>query len=313
MRGVLSFEPELEALRGRGALDDATAARLIARERREAFSVYPELRTLTWLGVMLIVTGVGILIAKHLDEIGPLTLAILIAAASAACYVWSWFHRREPALLDEYLLLLASLLLSADAGYIEHEFHLLGDQWMRHLLLLAIAHAVVAYLFESRTVLALSIGALAAYLGIERDPQAVWRSGIEVAVRAFVCAAIVLVWRELDRRRRPGTTFSDVFAHFGAHLAFWGALILTFHDETRVAGVVLVLGIGAASAFYAFRSGQEAFLLYACVYAIVATDRVAFDLLSESALALLYLVASTIAAIVGLFIIHARFRARRMV
>jgi hypothetical protein len=309
---VLSFEPELEALRGRGALDDVTAARLIARERRDAFSIYPELRTLTWLAVMLIVTGVGILVAKHLDEIGPLTLAILIAAASAACYGWSWFHRREPTLLDEYLLLLASLLLSADAGYIEHEFHVLGDQWTRHLLLLAIAHGIVAYLFASRTVLALSIGALAAYLGIERDPEAFWRSGIEVAVRAFVCSAIVLVWRELDRRWHPRTTFSDVFAHFGANLAFWGALILTFHDETMLLGALLVIGIGAAAAVYAFRSGQEAFLLYAYVYAIIAADRVVVDLLHQDALALLYLIISTVAAIVGLFVTHGRFRARRL-
>ncbi|HWS71861.1 MAG TPA: DUF2157 domain-containing protein [Thermoanaerobaculia bacterium] len=309
---MLSFEPELESLRQRGALDDATAARLIARERRDSFSIYPELRTLTWLGVMLIVTGVGIVIARHVDEIGPITLALLIAAASAACYVWSWFHRREPALLDEYLLLLASLLLSADVGYVEHQFHILGDQWLRHLLLLAIAHALVAYVFESRTVLALSIGALAAYLGIERDLDAFWRSGIEVAVRAFVCAAIVLVWREVDRRWRPRTTFSDVFAHFAANLAFWGALILTFHDETMLLGALLVISIGAAAAVYAFRSGSEAFLMYAYIYAIIAADRVIVELVGNDVGGLLYLIVSTIAAIVGLFVTHGRFRARRL-
>lgn len=308
---MLSFEPELEALRARGALDDATATRLIARERRDSFSIYPELRTLTWLAVMMIVTGVGIVIAKHLDEIGPLTLAILIAVASAACYAWAWAHRREPALLDEYLLLLASLLLSADAGYVEHEFHLLGNQWTLHLLLLAIAHALVAYLFESRTVLALSIGALATYLGIERDPEAVFRSGIEIGLRAFVCAAIVLVWRELDRRWHPRSTFGDVFAHFGANLAFWGALILTFHDETMLLGAFLLLAIGAAAAAWAFRSGSEAFLLYAYVYAVIAADQVILHALDSDVLGLLYLIVSTIAAIAGLFVMHGRFRARR--
>ncbi|MCU1244780.1 MAG: hypothetical protein JWN02_690 [Acidobacteria bacterium] len=309
---MLSFSPELEALRDRGALDAATAARLIARERREPFSIYPELRTLTWLGVMLIVSGVGIIIAKHLDEIGPLTLAIVIALASAACYVWAWIHRREPALLDEYLLLLASLLLSADAGFIEHQFHLLGDQWVRHLLFLAIAHGVVAYLYTSRTVLALSIGALAGYLGIERNLDAFWRSGIEVAVRAFFCAAIVLIWREVDRRWRPQTNFSDVFAHFGANLAFWGALILTFHEETQYLGVLLVMGIGAAAAVHAFRSGREAFLLYAYVYTVIAADRVIVSVLRSEALAFFYLLTSTVLAIIGLFVAHARFRARRL-
>lgn len=308
---MLSFEPELESLRGRGVLEDATAARLIARERRDSFSIYPELRTLTWLAVMAIVTGVGILVAHHIDEIGPLTLAIVIGAASAACYAWAWTHRREPALLDEYLLLLASLLLSADVGYIEHEFHLLGDAWNRHLLLLAIAHAVVAYLFESRTVLALSIGALAAYLGIDRHPEALWSSGAAVAMRGFVCAAIVLAWREIDRRYRPQTTFGEVFAHFAANLAFWGALILAFRDETMLLGVVLVLAIAAAVTFHAFRSGSEAFLLYAYLYAVIAADRFIVHFLGDDALSMLYLIVSTIAAIVGLFVTHGRFKARR--
>jgi hypothetical protein len=307
---VLSFEPELESLRAGGVLDDATAARLIARERRDVFSIYPELRTLTWLAVMAIVAGVGILVAQHIDDIGPLTLAIVIGAASAACYAWAWTHRREPALLDEYLLLLASLLLSADVGYVEHEFHLLGDAWNRHLLLLAIAHAVVAYLFESRTVLALSIGALAAYLGIDRDVDALWRSGVQVAVRGFVCSAIVLAWRELDRRWRPHTTFRDVFAHFAANLAFWSALILAFHDETMLLGVFLVLAIAAAVTYYAFRTGSEPFLLYAYVYAVIAADDLILHFFGNDVIGGLYLIISTIAAIVGLFVTHDRFKAR---
>lgn len=309
---MISFAPELEALRARGALDEATAARLIAREQREPFSIYPELRFLTWLAVMLIVSGVGIVVARHIDEIGPLTVAIAIGVASAGCYAWAWSHRREPGLLDEYLLLLASLLLSADAGYVEHQFHLLGDHWSRYLLLLAIAHGVVAYLFESRTVLSLSIGALTGYLGIQRDFESFARSGVDTALRALLCAALVLIWREVDRRSRPATTFGDVFAHFGANLAFWGALILTFDPDTQFYGAVLVLAIGAAAAVYAFRTGRELFLLYAYVYVIVAADRVIVHLLTEEAVGLLYLVLSTIVAIIGLFAIHARFKARRL-
>ena len=43
---VFSFEPELEALRPR--LGDAVTDALIARERREVFSVHPELRIAGW-------------------------------------------------------------------------------------------------------------------------------------------------------------------------------------------------------------------------------------------------------------------------
>ena len=40
---------------------------------REVFSIHAELRFLTWGGVMLIATGVGILVTKNLEAIGPLT------------------------------------------------------------------------------------------------------------------------------------------------------------------------------------------------------------------------------------------------
>jgi hypothetical protein len=307
---VLSYETELESFSVAGTLDDPSAARLIAVERREVFSIAAELRSVTWIGVMLIVTGVGIVVAKHINDIGPITLALAIGAVSAACYGWAWWRRRQPSLLDDYVLLLASLLLSTDVGYIEHQFHLFGPAWPRHFLLLAFAHAVVAYLYDSRVVLSLSIGALAAWLGIERNIEGFDRATAEVGVRALICAAIVLAWREVDRRVRPGTNFSDVFAHFIANLAFWGALILTFHKETQFIGVLLAIVFAVLSTRYAFRSRSEAFLMYAYVYGVIAVDWMISELIGEAVLIALYLVFSTIVAIVGLFIAHSRFRKR---
>ncbi len=307
---MLSYEPELEGLRATGTLDDASAARLIAIERRDVFSIAAEVRTATWIGVMLIITGAGIVVSKHIKDIGPITLAVLISLASAACYTWAWWRRRQPSLVDDYILLLAALLLSTDVGYLEHQFHLFGPAWPRHFLILAFVHAVVAYLFDSRLVMSLSVGALAAWLGIERNIEALDRSGVEIGVRAIICAAIVLVWREVDRRVRPGTHFSDLFAHFIANIAFWGALILTFQERTQWIGALLALAFAVVSARFAFLTNSEMFLMYAYIYGIIAFDWVVSDLLHEAALITLYLVFSTVVAIVGLFITHNRFRKR---
>lgn len=100
---------------------------MIAGERREVVSIYPEVRLLTWAGVMLISSGVGLYIAKHLDDVGPLAIAVIIGIAAIACYAWAWWKRsREVSLADDYVLLLAALLASAGVGYIEHHYHLLG-------------------------------------------------------------------------------------------------------------------------------------------------------------------------------------------
>jgi hypothetical protein len=307
---VLSLEPELVQLRDEGALDAAAAARLIAIERREVVSVYPELRLLTWAGVMLVSWGVGLLISKHLDEIGPLIIAAAIAIASLACYAWAfWKRSRETALVDDYVLLLAALLASADLGYIEHQFHLLGPSWPRHFLVLVLLHAATAYVFGSRLVLSLSIASLAAWLGIERrGVETIFDAPVETALRAFVCAAIVIAWRLIDRRLRPATTFSSLFDNAAANLAFWGALTLTAHRQTRLVGCAIAVALAAASMIYARRMNEGSFVIYAWVYGTIAVDIAVCSAIDEKVFIMFYLLISTIAAIAGLFISHARLR-----
>jgi len=307
---LLSLEPELERLRADGALDEPTAARLIAVERREAVSIYPELRLLTWAGVMLISWGVGLYISKHLDDIGPLAIAAGIGIASMACYGWSfWKRSRQAALADDYVLLLAALLASADVGYIEYHYHLLGESWPRHFLFLAVLHAATAYVFQSRFVLSLSVAALAAWLGIERrSVDAIFDAPVETAGRAFVCAAIITVWRFADRALRPGTTFTSLFDHSAANLAFWGALTLAAHKDTRPLGCAIAITLAVASMIYGQQTRQGAFVIYAWVYGVIAVDIAVCSAVSEEAIIFLYLIFSTIFAIVGLFVTHARMR-----
>lgn len=303
---MISLEREIAGLRDAGAIDPPAAATLIAHERREIVSVYGELRFLTWAGVMLIVSGVGVLVSKHLDKIGPLVIAAAIGVFSLACYAYSFWRRRAGRhhLADDYILLLASLLASADIGYIESQFHLLGPSWQRHFLILALLHGAIAYVFESRLVLSLSITALAAYIGVERRTAAIFDPGVEFATRAFITAAIVAVWRLIQKR----AAFRPVFDHAAANLAFWGALSLLGHDDTRLLGFALGVAFAAISAWYGWRRGEEAFVIYAWIYGTIAVDVQICDWLNEETLIYLYLIVSTIASIVGLFVTHARMR-----
>jgi len=307
---LLSLEPELTTLRDDGLLDDATAAHAIAIERRDVVSIYPELRLLTWAGVMLISTGVGLYISKHLDDIGPLAIATVIGLAAIACYAWAYWKRsREAALIDDYVLLLGALLASADVGYIENHYHLLGASWSRHFLFLALLHATTAYVFESRLVLSLSVASLAAWLGIERrSVDAIFEAPVETAGRAFICAAIVLGWRVADKFARRETTFSSLFDHAAANLAFWGALTLAVHKETRLLGCTIAIVLAIASMLYGRRIGEATFVIYAWVYGMIAVDIAVCHAIDEEVLIALYLLVSTIAAIAGLFVSYVRMR-----
>jgi len=304
---MLSYEPELTAARDDGVITTPTAARLIAMQRREVFSLFPEIRGLAWIGAMLVAGGVSVLIAQHITDIGALTIAIVLAVAAAGCYAWAWMRRDRTSLIDDSILLLGAMLVSADAGWLASQWHILGAST---LFILAIFHAIGAYRYNSRALLSLSIGALAGWLGIDRRLEILVSDNVDLALRAFICAAILALWRETDRRMRPATLFTPVFDHTAITLAFWGALILATNRDTTTLGVLFTLTLGALSALYAFRSGSEAFLLYAVLYATLAIDVWVWRTFEGTTISSFVTLVTIIAAVIGLTIAHRRFRSR---
>ncbi|HEX9163989.1 MAG TPA: DUF2157 domain-containing protein [Thermoanaerobaculia bacterium] len=303
---MLSLEPEVLQIGREGLIGEDTAGLLAAQERREIVSIYPEVRTLAWLGVMLIAGGVGVIVSKNLERIGPVVIASAIGVASLACYGYCVRRRASaiPHSLDDYVLLLGALLLSADLGYIEHQFDVLGSEWPAHFLVLAIVHGATAYFFGSAALLSLSIAALASWFGIERNVETFFTDSLSTALRAFACAGVVALWRAANRR----AAFELVFDHFIANLAMWGGLILTFRRETQEIGALVVLVFAALAIAYGFRKREQAFVIYAYVYAVAAVEVLAISHLHGETVVLTYLVVSLIAAIAGLFAFHARFR-----
>lgn len=292
-------------------LGDAAADTLIARERRDVFSIYPEVRIAGWAGAMLLATAAGIVLKNNLDRIGPLALALLIGLASAACYAWVWWRRTRATAIDDYVLLLGALLFSADVAFVESQFHLLDAAWPRHFLLVAIVHGAGAYVFGSRLLLSLSLTAFAAWLGVEQQRlDKLFAGGATFATRALVCAALVVAWRAIDRRLNRKHDFARVFEHFAANLALLGGLALVFDDPTRVAGALLTIALAAPIIAWGFRVRGESFVLYAFVYGVIAVDALFVTIVDEEALRLLFVLVSAIGAIVGLVVLHAKYKER---
>ena len=299
---MLSYEPELERLRP--ILGDAATNTLLARDRRQVFSLHPELRILAWGGAMLLAAAAGLVLKNNLDRIGPLALSILMAMAAAACYAFVWWRRARAAVVDDYVLMLGALVVSADVAFIETQFHLFGDAWHRHFLILAIVHGVTAYLFRSRIVLSLSIAAIAAWLGLREKP---FDQPLDYALRAFACAALLLIWRFVHLRYDRGRAFAPTLEHFAANLAFAGAVALMFDDDMLPLGCLIALVIAAAVIAWGVRTKRETFVLYAFLYAVLAVDVWIVDIFDD-ATSLFFVVLSVIGAIVALFAIHARVR-----
>jgi len=266
-----SLEEELRELRSTGALDEGAAAHAIALERRTPFSVFDELRATLYAAVALVIAGVGILVKQHLDRIGPVTLILTLAIAGAACYVpaiRARLRENDQTTVADYLLLLGALIVSADVGYAESQFHLLGANWARHLLVLAAFHAFTAYALQSRLVLSVALTSLAGWFGIERGSGNLlpWNFATpELGLRALICSAAILAWRAIDERSNAAR-FREIFEHFAANLAFWGAVGWCSNAHMRVVGVVTLLLLAAIAVRKALRSGAESFAVYGVGY-----------------------------------------------
>ena len=294
---MLSYEPELERLRPH--LGDHLTDALIARQRREVFSVYPEVRIAAWAGAVLIATAVGLFVKNNFDLFDRGFLAAALTAMAAGCYAWAWRGGRS--MVNEYVLLLGALLLSADAAFIEQQFDVFGEEGARHLLLLAVIHGATAYRFNSRLILSLSIAALAGWMGIESHAP-IDHDSIEFALRAFACAAVIVAWRAIDKRYRPHTEFARVFEHFAANLALWGGVLLL--EDAPFLAALITTTLAALVMTWGFRTRVEAFVLYGFVYAVIADVGYAMTLVDEE----LAVVAGMVVAIPSLVIIHRRFK-----
>lgn len=270
-----TLEPEYLQLKADGVIDEPVMLRAVALDCGSVFSLFAELRLALYASVAAITTGIGILLRNNLDRIGPVTLTIALALIAAACYasaVRTRLRSAERSIGGDYVLLLGTLILSADLGYAEAQFHWLGAHWSWHLLLLALLHGFTAYLFNSRLVLSVSLTSLASWFGIQNH------IGIETlfafentlrqtGIRALVCAGVIMGWREVHRRTAQPQPFIEVLEHFAANTGFWGALALSFDDATRYPGILIVLGLASINIRKGLRNQQEAFVVYGIAYA----------------------------------------------
>jgi len=313
--GMHSLEKECLELHGAGLIDESAALRAAALERGSIFSVFEELRFALYAAVAAITAGIGLLVKDNLDRIGPITLIVVLALASAGCYATALrTHRRgkERSIGGDYLLLLGALIISADLGYAESQFHWLGTEWQWYLLILAAFHGVTAYGLRSRLVLCTSIAALAAWFGIEGRVATLFNAGSPrlLGTHAIVCAVTLLVWRAANRRLGGPESFESVFENFAANIGFWGALALCLTPGARLLGLGLLAALAAASIFKALRSGEEIFAVYGTAYAALTLCSLEAQVIKYGLAVLLLELATVVAGALLLWSLHRNAAAR---
>jgi len=258
-------------------------------------SVFYELRTILYLGVMLFTTGAGMLIYQNIGDIGHLVSIGGLTILMAGCY-WYVFKQahdysheiiKAPSPYYDYVLLLGSLLFVSIQGYLQFQYNMLDDHLGWSTLITAGFFFYTAYRFDHLGILSLAITALASFWSITISPQK-WSSGdffseSNLHITAIVFSVVVGTIAFMLDRKGIKKHFTFTYLNFCMLIFFVGCIAGLFIDEQVYLIYVLLIYGGCYFAWHQARVKKSfLFLLYAFLAAYIATTFVLADTIFDA-------------------------------
>jgi len=272
-----------ERLHAEGLISESSVEKVKAVSANKLFSLHWELKTVLYLGVLLLSTGLGILVYKNIDTIGHQVILLFIAAVSAGCFYYcnkrkqpfSFNKAPAPDALSDYLLLLGCLTFVTFIAYIQFQYAIFGD----HLRLAGFIPLIVlffsAYYFDHLGVLSLAITNLAAWMGIVVTPLRILRendfNSETLIFTGIVLGVLLIAAGEISRYRNIKAHFRFTYINIGAHVQFISLLAGMFHFEHLFFLFIMAVA-GTALYFYrqALKDHSFYFMLILTLYSYIA-------------------------------------------
>ena len=274
----------LNELQAQGLVPPEQAALIRQDEQTRPFSVHYEVRTLLYLGIVLLTGGLGVLLYQHIDEIGHGVVVAAMILLTAACFGYAeryrapftWVEVPRKGFLPDYVLLLGCLLFLSLEGYVQYQYGIFGARYGLAVFLPAVLFFWLAYLFDHRGVLSMAITALASWLGVSVAPLSAFtdndfRSLGGAAIGLGVALLAVGLWSEYQDKKRH---FSFTYISLGSNLALLAATasLLDFYPSNWLspfAAAALILVMSGFLVWYARRTHSYLFILMSAVYSYI--------------------------------------------
>jgi hypothetical protein len=127
----------LRDLLNKEIISDEQYIRIKDYQEKKPFSVHGELRTILYLGILCLVSGLGVIIYDHIDTIGHQVMIAVIALISAVGFFYAYkysppFSPGKPAHADAFAgfaLLLACGMFLVLEGYLQFQYSLFGTRY----------------------------------------------------------------------------------------------------------------------------------------------------------------------------------------
>lgn len=294
-------ENTLDALLRQGLIADEDAERIRLYKAKEPFSLHWELKTMLYLGVLLLNIGLGVVVYEHIDSIGHVAIITGIGALSTGCFAYVIRHRRpfstqaveSPTPYYDYIFLLGCLAFLIAEGYWQFQYKIFGEWYGLATFIPMVLFFGLAYRFDNRAVLALGITALASWLGVTVTPQKLLTDNDfdseTLAVTGIFLGAFLSTAAFLSERYDFKKHFALTYLNFGAHLGMVACLagIITLQRWPLYFPL-----LSAAVGFFLWYARTRAsfyFLVVAVVYGYIGFTYVLFDTLMNDVAFIAYL------------------------
>ena len=311
-----------------GLISEKTYRQQSASPSQPLFSLHWELKTLLYIGVALLSTGLGILIYKNTDTIGHQAILLFIASISAGSFYWSVRHKKpfsrervtSSGALFDYVLLLGCLTLLSFLAYLQFQYSFFGTHYGLAVFIPMIILFYVAYEFDHMGILSLAITNLGLWLGLTINPVYLIEGhlGDYSLLNTYLFLGILLLvaaW--LSERYNFKKHFRFSYLHFGLNITFITLLAgyFTAYDKPwSLLWIAGTFGVGYVLYKDAFRHKSFFFLLLIILYLYIAASALVVRCLILAGevslmLGLLYFIVSASALIKLLIFIHKKLKA----
>ena len=300
--------------RATGAITAEQHDALSALVRKERLSIYVELHTTLYLGVVAFIAGVGWTITTHFAGLGDAAILSALTLTCGACFsycftrgpAYSTGRVTAPGLAFDYVLYLGCLVFGLELGYLEFRFQILQSNWDHYLLLSATVFFALAYRFDNRVVLSLALSTLAGWFGLRLsefpDRIAASLRGVAIVYGGLVAAAGALLYRAEIKRH-----FLDTYLHVAANVVFQALVSALFARDLELLFLPALIGLAAGAIAGGLTWRQFAFVVYGILYGYAGISARVLNEIDSFRGALAYFVISSLLVIGSLVILARRF------
>jgi hypothetical protein len=283
-----------EQLHEDGIVSDASLASIKLKKEHPLLSVHWEIKTLLYLGVLLLSGGLGIWVYKNIDTISHQVVLTFIALVCSGCFFYCFKNKlpfsagrvEAPNSLFDYILLLACCTFIIFIGYLQFQYQLFGNRYGLVSFFPMIVLFFSAYYFDHLGILSMAVVNLAGWLGITITPVSVLTANdfnnSRIIFTGLALGVLLMVFALATSKRKIKQHFELTYANFGTHILFISCLAAMFHFDAVYLLWFLLLAVVVYYFYHkAMADKSFYFILITTLYAYIGISYVVFQLLDK--------------------------------